>query len=271
MELGKKLRKRRLFKEGRAVVVPIDHPLYFGPIAGLEDPVQLVHKLARAGADAILVSLGTLEIVADALQDMSVVLRLDGTHSKLGKHLERIELISSVEEAAKAGVEAVVVNVFVGTDNEDVLLTKLGKVARDCREFGMLLIGEMIPAPILETHYGKNSRSLSEEERAEYSALACRVGAEIGVDVVKTHYSGSKESFRRVTGSATRPVLVAGGIKRGKDIELFQGIRDAMDSGAAGACIGRNVWQRDDVERIISVIRQIVHNGASPEEVIGTV
>lgn len=263
---GKVLRSRRLMKNGRTVIVPIDHSLYFGPIAGLENPRQLVRSVAAAGADAVLLSPGLLEVVAGDLGEMAVILRIDGTHTRLGGHLERIDLISSVAEAARLGVEAVVVNVFVGADNEDVLLAKLGKAAADCREFGVLLVAEMIPQPILAQHYGKNAEQLDANKRAEYIALASRLGAEIGADMIKTHYSGTVESFKTVTSTATRPVVIAGGVKSGDDRHLLDSIADAMAGGAAGACIGRNLWQRDNVTSMTAAIRAIVHDGAASAE-----
>lgn len=270
MELGKILRQRRIFKDKRTVIVPIDHPLYFGPVPGLEDPVALVQRIAQAGADAVLLTPGILESVADVLGEMAVVLRIDGTHTRLGKHIERIHLISSVEEALRLGVEAVALNIFVGEDNEDVLLTKLGVVAGKCREYGMLLVGEMIPEPVLHAHYGKGNGAapLTPEAIAEYIALAARCGAEIGVDIVKTNYSGSKESFRHVIQTATRPVLMAGGPKCGDDAAQLEMIRDAMDAGAAGVCVGRNVWQRKNVSGILRAIKAVVHENAPVEEAL---
>lgn len=259
MNLGKKLRMRRIFRQGRAVIVPLDHPLFFGPIQGLENPVELVRKVAEGGADGVLITPGTLELVADVIGDLAVVLRIDGTHTRLGHHLERIDLISSVRDAARMGVEAVVLNIFVGADNEDMLLNKLGRVAEDCREHGIVLVGEMIPEPVLKSHYGTGAKEMTDEERAEFVALASRCGAEIGADIIKTAWTGSGESFQKVTGTATRPVLVAGGPKSGDDASLLSMIQDALNAGAAGVCVGRNVWQREDMSKMLAKVCDLVH------------
>jgi len=266
MELGKQLRMRRVLRGGRAVIVPMDHPIYSGAVEGLEDPRDVVRKVAEGGADGLLITPGALETAASVLGDLSIVLRLDGTHTKLGKHLERIDLIGTVEHAARLGVDAVVVNVFIGTDNEDVLLGKLARVACGCREWGMPLVAEMIPEPVLAAHYGKSAGDLTPDKRAEYIALASRVGAEVGADIIKTNYTGTRESFERVTRAAMRPVLMAGGPKTGDDASLLASIRDAMDAGAAGVCVGRNLWQRKDVVAMTRAIRAIVHDGASVAE-----
>lgn len=268
MDLGKKLRMRRIFRQGRTVIVPLDHPLFFGPIGGLENPIELVRKVASGGADGVLLTPGTLDLVADVLGDLAVVLRIDGTQTRLGRHLERTDLISSVREAARMGVEAVVLNIYVGSDNEDALLGKLGRVAADCREHGIVLVGEMIPEPVLQSHYGTGAGELTNEQRAELIALASRVGAEIGADIIKTAWSGSAESFERVTRTATRPVLVAGGPKTGDDESQLRLIGEALQAGAAGVCVGRNVWQRENLGGMLAAIRAMVHEDATVAEAL---
>lgn len=265
MQVGKKLRMRRIFRHGRAVVVPMDHGLVFGPVPSLEEPASLVRRMAAAGADAILVSPGLLEHVADEVGDMAVMLRLDGTVSRLGKHLERTELISTVEDAARLGVEAVALNVYVGTENEDVLLRKLGAVAASCREHGMVLVGEMIPQSMLNAHYGREEVTGTPEERADHIATASRIGSEIGADIIKTNWSGSGASFKYVTTHAARPVLMAGGVKSDDPDVFLQGVREALDAGAAGVCAGRNVWERENMDAMLRAIAAMAHDDAPLE------
>jgi DhnA family fructose-bisphosphate aldolase class Ia len=266
MDLAKRLRLRRLLPHGRGVIVPMDHPLYFGPVGGLEDPAGVVRKAAAGGADAVLISPGALEAAADALGDMAVVLRLDTTCTRLGDRPERMGLICSVEDAVRLGAEAVVVNVYVGAPNEDELLGKLADVACACREWGVVLVGEMIPAGLLMSHFGKSSAELAPAEAAEQIAVASRVGAEIGADLIKTRYSGTPESFRTVVETATRPILMAGGPKAGDDAGFLRDARGAMDAGAAGICAGRNLWGREDMEAMTRAVCAIVHDGASVEQ-----
>jgi len=158
------------------------------------------------------------------------------------------------------GVEAVALNVYVGTENEDVLLRKLGGVADACRQWGMVLVGEMIPAHMLPSHYGQGVAGGTPEERAEHIAIATRIGAEIGADIIKTNWSGSGASFQHVTAHATRPVLMAGGTKAGDPRQFLQVARDALDAGAAGICAGRNVWERDNMERMLRALCALVHD-----------
>ena len=99
------------------MVVPLDHSLFSEPPAALADLKKLVKTIAETEADGILVTPGMLEHISPAVGDLGIILRIDGTHTRLGKHLERIDLITSVENAVSLGADMVVVNVFVGTDN----------------------------------------------------------------------------------------------------------------------------------------------------------
>lgn len=268
METGKRLRLRRIFRREKAIIVPMDHAIYFGPIEALQDPRELVRRMAAGGADGILIPPGTLPRVVDVVGPMAVLLRLDGTVSRLGAHIEVTSRVRAVEQAAALGADAVVLNVYVGTDNEDSLLKKLGETADACRQCGLLLVGEMIPAPLLNAHYGKGPDGLSPERRAEYIGVAARIGAEIGADILKINYSGTPDSFRPVTRNAHRPALVAGGVKSGTPLEFLRGVRDALDAGAAGICAGRNLWDRTNVDGLLRALYKVVHGEASVEEAV---
>lgn len=238
---GKQVRMRRLFGKGRGVFVPMDHPLFFGPLPGITNPRELVSDVAATPADGVLLTIATQERTVDVLGGLATIARLDGTHTRLGSHLIEVDRISSVELALAAGCDACVLNIFIGVDNERDLIRKLGETAESCARWGMPLIGEMIPKGALAGHYGAKER-VSEDELADQTALAARVGAEVGADVIKTSYTGSMESFRRVVEAASVPVVVAGGPCGDTVEDLLRMVENCMAAGAAGICIGRNVW-----------------------------
>jgi len=255
--LGKVLRMRRVLRSGRCVIVPMDHGLFFGPIKGLEDPRAIVKTMAENGADAILVSPGFLARVEDCLGDMGVILRIDGTHTRLGSHTERVDLITTVEHALEMGVDMVVLNIYPGVDNEDELLKKLGMAATECDRRGMPLMGEMIPASILGKHYGKSDGK--PVDFIEDLKIAARVGAEIGADVIKTHYTGTVESFKELVASSMVPIVVAGGPKMDSEEDIVTMARESIEGGGAGICIGRNLWQSPDPAKLLRRLCDIAH------------
>jgi len=260
---GKLLRLNRLFKNGRSVIVPMDHPLYFGPLQGIVDPGALITDVAGTSANGLLLSLATLSRNATKVGTLGTIARIDGTHTRLGSHLSEIDRVHSVEYAVASGADAAVLNIFVGAENERELLLKLGETAEQCDRWGLPLVGEMIPIGALQGHYNPNAPKLSLEELTDQIALAARVGAELGADVIKTSYTGTPESFRKVVKGATVPVLVAGGPCADSVKGLLTMAEECMEAGAAGVCFGRNVWQRANRRDVIEALCRIVHKGES--------
>ncbi len=244
----------------------MDHPVYFGPLPGIEDPNALVRDVAATPADGVLLTLATLGRVATNLGGLASIARLDGTHTRLGSHLVEIDQISSVEHAVACGADAGVLNIYVGAENERDLLRKLGTTAEACERWGLPLIGEMIPIAALAKHYGAKEE-ISEDALAEQTALAARVGAELGADLIKTNYTGSAESFRRVVEGASVPVIVAGGPSGKTARDLLRTVEACVAAGAAGICMGRNVWGRPNRGEILRALCQIVHQGAKAEAI----
>jgi DhnA family fructose-bisphosphate aldolase class Ia len=264
MMTGKQLRFRRLTPRGGAVIVPMDHALFAEPSAPIQDLRELVKTVARTEADGILITPGMLEHVRDVIGRLGVILRVDGTHTRMGSHLERTDLITTVEDAVALGADMVVANIFVGVENEDFHLAKLGKLAADCRRFGMPLMGEMMPASLLSFHYGKEKKSAPVEQINRDLCLVSRLGAEIGADCIKTQYSGDREGFAVVCRSAPVPIWIAGG-PAGEGEAAFLGMmRDAVAAGAQGAVIGRNVWGRPDPARTIAELCGMLHTQGRP-------
>jgi DhnA family fructose-bisphosphate aldolase class Ia len=263
---GKELRLRRFFGRGKAVILPMDHPVYFGPLPGIEDPKKLVSDVAQTPADGILLTLATMNRVVDVIGGLATIARIDGTHTRLGKHLIEVDRISSVEHAVASGADACVLNIYVGADNERDLLRKLGETAEACEKWGMPLVGEMIPMEALKGHYGPTDKKLSIDELTEQVALASRVGAEVGADIIKTNYTGSIETFRKVIEAASVPVIVAGGPSGDSVQSVLKMVEDCITAGAAGVCIGRKVWGDKNRVNIIKAISKIVHEGKTAAE-----
>lgn len=261
MNLGKEMRMRRIFKKGKTIIVPIDHGLYTEPPQPLKDLKELVRLTADSKANAILITPGMLRYVSDAVGNLGIILRIGETLTRLGKHLEKTKIATSVEYAASMGADAVAMNVFVGVENEDEHLEKAGKTAVECHKYGMPLIAEMIPASLLSYHFGKTKKKVKNVDKD--LALVSRLAAELGVDVVKTQYSGNLNDYKEVVGSTPLPIVIAGGPKVNTDKEFLEMVSDCMTAGAKGMCIGRNVWGRKDPRCILAALNAIVHENKS--------
>lgn len=261
---GKVLRLRRFFRHKRAVIIPMDHPMYGGPVPGLEDPLKLIRTVANTEADGILVSPWLISRVPDCLGQLAFAARLDGGNSKLGQRVDQACNIATVEQVLRFGAEMVAINVFVGGVNEPEMLLKLGETASACETWGVPLLAEMIPATELEHHYGR--QEARQENLSDPVAAVARIGAEYGGDLIKTIYSGNQQEFANLVCTTTVPILVAGGPKTGSDLEFLSMVKACIDAGSAGITMGRNVWQRPRVEGMIAALCAIVHQDAAVDE-----
>ncbi|HUJ23123.1 MAG TPA: hypothetical protein VLX58_16440 [Bryobacteraceae bacterium] len=171
MNLGKSLRLRRIFANGRALIVPLDHRT--------EDPVPLVRSVARSGVDAVALSPGVLERVIEDLAGVAVILRLNGS--------KRTPQLVSVQGALELGAEAVALKVDAHETRE---LERLGGVTEDARRLGMPVIAEIL---------------------GEDLAAVVTIAAEYGADAVQIQACGDFAALQQTVRTAGRPILVSAG------------------------------------------------------------
>lgn len=263
--LGKSLRLRRILRNGRAVVVAMDHGNAAGAVRGLEHPAEVVQAVAAAGADAILVTPGILEQVCGHVGNLAILLRIDGCVSSMGSGPMR--LYSDVEEAVALGVDAVVMNATLGADWESEELEKVGTIASDGRSWGMPVVAEILSQNMMANHMdmaGSGTDSLPESIGDDIT-LACRIGAELGADLIKTRYSGNVAEFRRSVEACGQPVLVAGGPRRAAGLGgTLDTVSEVLEAGASGVIFGRQVWQHDDPAEAVRAISALVHSNSIP-------
>ncbi|HIE04158.1 MAG TPA: fructose-bisphosphate aldolase [Candidatus Latescibacteria bacterium] len=271
MSAGKELRMGRLFnpESRRMVLVTLDHGICIKPMKEINDPASVVRRLVEGGADAVLLTPGIAKIVYKELvgTDTSLMLRIDGTATSIGPDLTNDELICSVEEAMRLGADAVATFGVIGVPREAQLSRKIGTTAEECDKWGMPMMTEMVPSEILSHQFEDRAKRRwpSDPEVVKFSA---RVAAELGADIVKGYYTGDPKTFREVIEYCPVPYVVLSGPASG-DPELFLSfVREAVDCGASGVSVGRNVWTYKDPAAITRALCRIVHEDASVEEAI---
>ena len=262
MNLGKQIRLRRIWRHERAVIIPYDHGVYSGPQHGINDPRALTERIAHTGADAVLVTPGTLQNIAPALGELGVVLRLDGGFTKYVSSSADYRTICPVPHAVRLGADAGIVFTFIGTPQEGQSLERLGITSTEAETWGLPLVAETLAPGILNNHFGSTvfgSRG-KKDDIFEETLNVCRIAAETGADIIKTRYTGDVEQFREVVRTCGARIIIAGGPKTdGSDERLLQLTYDCMKAGAAGIIFGRNVWQHRRMEKLIGAMCAIVH------------
>jgi fructose-bisphosphate aldolase/2-amino-3,7-dideoxy-D-threo-hept-6-ulosonate synthase len=249
--IGKKIRMERIFdrKTKKTVIVPMDHGVTVGPIPGLENMVKAISDIAEGGADAVLMHKGIVEAGhRGGGRDIGLIIHLSGG-TVLGPDPNAKVQVTSVKESVRLGADAVSVHVNVGACNEPDMLHNLGMIAEECREYGL---------PLLAMMYARGEKVTSEHD-VKYVKHAARIGAELGADIIKTVYTGDKKSFKEVIDGCPVPVVIAGGPKIESEADLFRMIEEAMDCGAAGVSIGRNIFQAKNRVELTKKVCEMVH------------
>jgi fructose-bisphosphate aldolase/2-amino-3,7-dideoxy-D-threo-hept-6-ulosonate synthase len=257
-EIGKSVRLERIFNREtqKTIIVPMDHGVSSGPIKGLIDMPKIVNKVADGGANAVLLHKGIVRHGHRGYgRDIGLILHLSASTS-LSPDPNNKVLVTNVEEAIKLGADAVSVHINIGAENEADMLRKLGSVSRDCMEWGMPLLAMMYP----------RGKKISSEHDVEVVKLAARAGAELGADIIKTNYTGDIDSFKEVIKGCPVPVVIAGGPKMSTTKDVLEMVRDAVEAGAAGTSIGRNVFQAEDPTKMVRAMAALVHGGEGVDE-----
>ncbi len=244
MDAGLARRTDRIFApDGRSLVVAFDHGNGGANYAGMATPGRTLEELVAAGADAVLITAGLARQYASAVSRVGLVLNLD----LCSGHEE-----TAVREATLLGAD---MGKFIFTPwSRDVpdSIERTRHLVAVCHEWGLPLMVEPIPVSFEET----SAHTL--ENIAQAAKMACEVGA----DVVKMQYRGDPEEFGQVLGTLYRPVVILGGPSRGDDRGVLQDIRNAMDAGAVGITIGRNIWANEQPARMVAALSAIVHQDA---------
>jgi len=246
MDWGLANRLRRILKapHGRTVMLAVDHGYFLGPTSGLEQPARTIEPLLPF-ADSLMLTRGVLRAAVPPEAIVPIVLRVSGGTSIL-RELSHEGLTVAIEDAIRLNASAITLSIFVGAAGERETLLSLGKLVDAGQKYGI---------PVLAvTAVGKEMT-----RDARYLGLCCRIAAEIGAHFVKTYYC---DGFEEIVGATPVPLIVAGG-KKTSEREAIQLAWNAVNAGAAGVDMGRNIFQSDCPIGVIRAVRAVVHDGAA--------
>jgi putative autoinducer-2 (AI-2) aldolase len=245
---GMKNRLARIFRPdtGRTLMLAIDHGYFQGPTTGLER-VDLSIVPIAPHADALMLTRGMLRSTIPATFRGGIVMRSSGGPSIL-KDLSNERIAVDMEDAARMNVHGVAVQVFVGGEHETQSIENMTRLVDAGYRYGVPVLGV--------TAVGKE---LTRDAR--YLGLATRICAELGAQMVKTYYV--EEGFEQVTAGCPVPVVMAGG-KKLPELDALQMAYRAVQEGAAGVDMGRNIFQSEYPAAMIRAVAEVVHEGARP-------
>ncbi len=263
---GEQIRLTRLFDgdgDGNVVIVAVDHGLYFGPLPGMINLPSVVGSIQ--GADGILMGPGMpahCQSIFYKRNAPRLIIRLNWASNYAAqwkyKHSHSV-LMTSVEEAVREGADLVIGSLTL-KNPEEMEDARNVEIFSECvaqkKALGIPMIGEVYPT---------GGDDMKPEDLQDHIYIGCRMAAELGADLVKTFYTGSR--FEEITKATPVPVLALGAKKMPREIDALHLAFDAVNAGARGIVFGRNVLQAKEPERLLDALKEIVKAKKSPETI----
>jgi len=249
LDWGMQSRLAQVFRPatGRTVMLAIDHGYFQGPTSGLER-VDLSIVPLLGYADALMTTRGMVRSTIPPASRTPIVLRASGGPSIL-KELSDERVAVGMEDAVRINACAVAVQVFIGGEFETQSVHNMTRLVDEGQRYGI---------PVLAvTAVGKE---LTRDAR--YLRLATRICAELGAHVVKTYYCA--QDFDTVTAACPAPIVMAGG-KKLPELDALTMAYRAVEEGAAGVDMGRNIFQSDNPVAMIRAVSAVVHESFKPQ------
>jgi fructose-bisphosphate aldolase / 2-amino-3,7-dideoxy-D-threo-hept-6-ulosonate synthase len=255
--VGKQLRMKRLGREGLYTMIPLDHGVSVGPIAGIENPTALIREVDQGGATSVILHKGLAKNYVAAEPRAGLLIHISSSTDK-AQDVNDKRIVASPLEVVRLGGDAVSIHVNMGSLTEADQLEDMGRIVTEAGAYGLPVLCMMYPrGPTIKDPY-----------KPEVVAHAARLAEELGADIVKTVYTGDAKTFRDVTSSVSIPVLVAGGAKTETEAACLETVHGAMRGGASGVSIGRNVFQAKRPRLMTQALARIVHDGASVRDAL---
>jgi len=255
VQAGLLRRIRRLFchADGRAILVPIDHGLYTGPMRGIEDPLRIA-QVVLAGADGLLISPGFARAISAELPGRCALVMRMGAINDLSPVQGYEAVYASVELALRYDADWLAHTLYIGGQQDAQAIRDAGAIVEAADRYNVPVLLEFLPR--------------DDAWQPGQVAAWARLGAELGASAIKTIYTGDGESFGRVTGGCPVPVLVAGGPAMGTAADLLPMAEEVVAAGGAGLAIGRRIWQTADPARLLSLLGGLVHTQITLAEAV---
>jgi putative autoinducer-2 (AI-2) aldolase len=230
-------------------MLAVDHGYFQGPTTGLER-IDLSIVPLLPSCDALFCTRGILRSVIPAETGKPIVLRASGGPSILREDLSDEQIAMDMEDAVRLNAAGIGIQVFIGGEFETRSVHNMTKLVDAGVRLGMPVMGV--------TAVGKNM-----VRDAKYFRLACRIIAELGAQYVKTYYV--EEGFETVTASCPVPIVMAGG-KKLPELDALTMAYNAVQQGAAGVDMGRNIFQSEDPKAMITAVGAVVHKNLKPAD-----
>ena len=244
---GVKTRMSRIFSpvSGRTVMLAFDHGYIMGSTRGLERLDLAVPPLVPH-VDALMATRGALRSCIEPTHGKAIVLRSSAGSSVLDEDMSFENRGVDIDDAVRMSADCMAIQVFIGGGGQVQSIKNLTETIDLGNRFGIPTLGVVAVGKAME-------------RTTRYFLLATRMIAELGAHMVKTYYC---EEFEKVAAACPVPIVVAGG-KKVAEKEALEMAWKAIDGGALGVDMGRNIFQAENPPAMVQAIGKVVHHGFS--------
>jgi class I fructose-bisphosphate aldolase len=254
-----------LARDGKVLILAYDHGLEHGPsdfedLPERMDPGTIFEAATHDAVTALAVQKGIAEAYYPSYErDVSLLAKLNGT-SNLWMGEPDSAVNCSVEYAAEIGADAVGFTLYGGSNNEVEMAEEFATAQESARDHDL---------PVVMWSYPRG-QGLKNDTSGSVIAYASRLALELGADVAKVKYPGSREAMERAVRAAGPTEVIMSGGSKVSDEAFLENVKTVMDAGGAGLAVGRNVWQRENPTQILDALEQVIFEGAAVDAALET-
>jgi class I fructose-bisphosphate aldolase len=250
-------------RNGNALILAYDHGLEHGPVdfepnPDTADPEEVFELATHDAVTALAVQKGVAEAYYPQYEDdVNLLAKLNGT-SNLWMGEPDSAVNCSVEYAAELGADAIGFTLYAGSNKEVEMAEEFREAQEAARDHDMGVVMWAYP----------RGQGLKNDTKPGVISYAARMGLELGADIAKVKYPGSPDAMAEACEMADPTKVVMSGGSKTDDRAFLQMVEEAIDAGANGLAVGRNVFQRDNPEEILDALEAVIFDGATTEEAL---
>lgn len=250
-------------RDGNLVILAMDHglehgPVDFEPVPETMHPETVFETATHDAVTAMAVQKGVAEGYYPSYEDdVNLLVKLNGT-SNLWMGEPDSSVNCSVDYAVELGADAVGFTLYAGSNHEVEMAEEFRRVQEAAREYDL---------PVVMWSYPRG-QGLKNDTKPSTISYATRIALELGADVAKVKYPGSKEAMAHACEAAGDMKVVMSGGSKTSDEKFVSTVEGVMEAGGNGLAVGRNVWQREEPERILDALEGVIYEGARTEAVL---
>ena len=262
--IGKKVRLSSIINPKGTLIFAFDHWIEHGPSDFSLDklnPKKILEEVIKAGVDAVMLTPGDARLFFDVWAGKTALIVKITGKTNLRPENQRLlqSMIGSVEDAVRLGADAVAATIYWGSPMENSMIKQWIGIRQAAETYGL---------PALQLAYPRGP-TIKDRHALEIVLYGVRAAVQVGADMIKTYYTGSKETFSKVIEAANPvPVMMSGGPPRKKPIEFLEDLKSIREAGAAGAVVGRNIFQAKNIKAMTQACKAVLRCELEPEEAV---